>query len=85
MEQEGRILHNDWIRYTGDEVVFQPKQMSVEELQEMYEYAWGEFYAPCSKELRMAKLYLKVREMEKRDGTYRRVRLGRKRSWDAGW
>jgi radical SAM superfamily enzyme YgiQ (UPF0313 family) len=82
LEQEGRILHDDWIRYTGDEVVFQPKQLSVEELQGMYEYAWEAFYASCSKELRMAKLYLKVREMEKKDGTYRRVRLGRKRSWD---
>jgi len=84
LEQEGRILHNDWIRYTGDEVVFQPRQMSVEDLQEMYEYAWAAFHASCSKELRMAKLYLKVREMEKKDGTYKRVRLGRKRSWDAG-
>lgn len=82
LEQEGRILHNDWIHYTGGEVTFQPKQMSVEELQEMYEYAWGAFYASCSKELQMAKLHLKVREMEKKDGTYRRVRLSRKRSWD---
>jgi radical SAM superfamily enzyme YgiQ (UPF0313 family) len=81
-EGENRILHDDWVRYTGDEVVFQPKQMSVEALQEMYEYAWEAFYAPCSKELRMAKLYLKVREMEKKDGTYKRVRLSSKRSWD---
>jgi radical SAM superfamily enzyme YgiQ (UPF0313 family) len=82
LEGEGRILHDDWLRYTGGEVVFQPKRVSVEALQEMYEYAWETFYAPCSKELRMAKLYLKVREMEKRDGTYKRVRLSRRRSWD---
>jgi radical SAM superfamily enzyme YgiQ (UPF0313 family) len=82
LEREGRILHNDWIHYTGGEVVFQPRQVSVKTLQEMYEYAWGAFYASCSKELGMAKLYLKVREMEKRDGTYRRVRLSRNRSWD---
>ena len=31
LEREGRILHNDWIHYTGGEVVFQPKQMSVED------------------------------------------------------
>jgi hypothetical protein len=29
----------------------------------------------------MARLYLKVLEMEKRDGTYKRVRLSAKRSW----
>ena len=45
LEKEGRILHNDWIRYTGDEVVFQPRRMSAESLQEMYEYAWETFYA----------------------------------------
>jgi hypothetical protein len=29
----------------------------------------------------MAKLYLKVLEMEKADGTYKRVRLSPRRSW----
>jgi radical SAM superfamily enzyme YgiQ (UPF0313 family) len=82
LEDEGRILHNDWIRYTGGEVVFQPKRMSVESLQDMFEYAWDTFYASCSKEIQMAKLHLKVREMERKDGTYKRVRLTSKRSWD---
>ena len=81
LEKEGRILHNDWIRYTGDEVVFQPRRMSTDSLQEMYEYAWETFYARCSKEIQMAKLYLKVLEMEKKDGTYKRVRLSPDRSW----
>jgi radical SAM superfamily enzyme YgiQ (UPF0313 family) len=81
LEKEGRILHNDWIRYTGGEVVFQPKKMSVDSLQRMHEYAWETFYASCSKELQMAKLYLKVLEMERRDGTYKRVRLSPNRSW----
>ena len=81
LEGEGRILHDDWIRYTGGEVVFQPKKMSVDALGEMYEYAWETFYASCSKEVQMAKLYVKVLEMEKKDGTYKRVRLSRKRSW----
>jgi radical SAM superfamily enzyme YgiQ (UPF0313 family) len=82
LEDEGRILHNDWIRYTGGEVVFQPKRMSVDSLQDMFEYAWETFYASCSKEIQMAKLHLKVREMEKKDGTYKRVRLTSNRSWD---
>jgi hypothetical protein len=47
----------------------------------MYEYAWEAFYARCSKEIQMAKLYLKVLEMEKKDGTYKRVRLSPDRSW----
>ncbi len=81
LEREGRILHDDWIRYTGGEVVFQPKKMKVEALQEMYEYAWETFYASCSKEVQMAKLYVKVLEMEKKDGTYKRVRLSPERSW----
>ncbi len=81
LEEEGRILHDDWVRYTGDQVVFQPRRMSVDSLQEMYEYAWETFYSSCSKELQMAKLYLKVLEMEKADGTYKRVRLSPRRSW----
>ena len=79
--REGRILHNDWIRYTGDEVVFQPKRMSPDSLRGMYEYAWEAFYSHCSIEIQMAKLYLRVLEMEKKDGTYERVRPSPNRSW----
>ena len=81
LEKENRILHNDWCRYTTGEVVFQPKKMSVDSLQKMYEYAWETFYAECSKEIQMAKLYLKVIEKEKKDGTYKKVKLSRNRSW----
>ena len=81
LEKENRILHNDWCRYTTGEVVFQPKKMSVDSLQKMYEYAWETFYAECSKEIQMAKLYLKVIEKEKKDGTYKKVRLSSNRSW----
>jgi len=81
LEKENRILHNDWYRYTTGEVVFQPKKMSVDSLQKMYEYAWETFYAECSKEIQMAKLYLKVIEKEKKDGTYKKVKLSSNRSW----
>ncbi len=81
LEKEGRILHNDWIKYTGGEVVFKPARMSPDALQEMYEYAWNTFYRDFSKEVKMAKLYLKVIEKEKRDGTYRRPRLSSERRW----
>ncbi len=75
LEQERRILHNDWIRYTGGEVVFKPAKMSVLSLQEMYEYAWKTFYGDFSKEVKMAKLYLKVIAKEKLDGTYQEPAL----------
>ena len=81
LEKENRIIHNDWRRYTTGEVVFQPKKMSVDSLQKMYEYAWETFYADCSKEIQMAKLYLKVIEKEKKDGTYKKVKLSSNRSW----
>jgi len=32
LEKEGRIFNNNWIDYTADKVVFQPKRMSVDKL-----------------------------------------------------
>jgi radical SAM superfamily enzyme YgiQ (UPF0313 family) len=78
--EQGRILHNDWSRYTCDETVFRPAKMSVEKLDEMYQYAWDTFYADYNVEMRMADLYVKVIEKEKADGTYKRTTLGR-RTW----
>jgi len=81
LEQQGRILSNDWIRYTGDQAVFKPAKMSAEKLDELYQFAWDTFYADCSMEVRMAQLYVKVIERERADGTYRRASLNR-RKWD---
>ncbi len=81
LEAERRILHNDWERYTGAETVFQPARMRVDTLNRMYQYAWDTFYANRSRETRMAQLYLRVIEKEKRDGTYTPVRLSPRRSW----
>jgi radical SAM superfamily enzyme YgiQ (UPF0313 family) len=82
LAREGRILTNDWRRYTGADVVFQPARMSAERLQELYFYAWDTFYGDCSQNLKMAKLFLKAIEKEKGDGTYRPTRL-RPEKWDA--
>ncbi|PLX50365.1 MAG: B12-binding domain-containing radical SAM protein [Desulfobulbaceae bacterium] len=38
MEKQGRILHHDWDRYDMNHVVYQPRSMTVEELQQGY--AW---------------------------------------------
>jgi radical SAM superfamily enzyme YgiQ (UPF0313 family) len=36
LEREGRILHHDYARYTGGQVVFRPLQFTAEELQAAY-------------------------------------------------
>ena len=80
-EREGRILSNDWIRYTCGETVIRPARLSVDRLDELYQYAWEAFYADCSIELKMAKLYVDVIAREKADGTYKHVRLNRRKKW----
>jgi radical SAM superfamily enzyme YgiQ (UPF0313 family) len=77
--KEGRILSNDWNRYTCGDVVFQPAKMTPAKLQEMYYYAWEQFYSDCSQNLKMAKLFMKVIEKEKADNTYRHHGLRRGR------
>ncbi len=42
--KEERILSYDWSKYNDANVVFQPKQMSAERLQEGYLHLWREFY-----------------------------------------
>jgi radical SAM superfamily enzyme YgiQ (UPF0313 family) len=77
LEREGRILHNDWHRYTAGETVFRPAKMTVDELNAMYEYAWSTFYGGEPKEVKMARLYRRVLDKEMADGTYRPARLSR--------
>lgn len=45
LAREGRILTRDWSLYDGQHVVFQPKQMSVAELQQGHEQAWRKVYS----------------------------------------
>ncbi len=72
LEREGRIFSNHWLDYTADKVVFQPKRMSPEKLEELFYYAWDTFYADRPYEARMGDLFMKVIEREMLDGTYRR-------------
>ncbi|MFI5108949.1 MAG: B12-binding domain-containing radical SAM protein [Terriglobales bacterium] len=49
MEAEGRILTRDWRKYNGrDDVVYQPKRMSVVELLAGFRYANQRFYSVSS-------------------------------------
>ncbi len=79
MEKEGRILSNDWINYTADKVVFQPKQMSPEKLQELYYYAWDTFNAGSGHQLKMGELFKQVIRKEMDDGTYHRYNPRKRR------
>jgi radical SAM superfamily enzyme YgiQ (UPF0313 family) len=72
MENENRILSNDWLKYTADKVVFQPKHMTPEKLQEMYYYAWDAFNADSGHQLKMGELFKQVIRREMDDGTYHR-------------
>ena len=80
-ENEGRILSNNWEDYTCDKVVFQPKRMSPQKLQELYHYAWNTFYADSGYQLKMANLFLKVAKKEIADGTYRRYNPRKRRAF----
>ena len=44
LAEEGRILTRDWEKYDGQHVVFQPKNMTTQELAEGHERAWKEVY-----------------------------------------
>ena len=81
-EKEGRLLRNSWSDYTGDKVVFQPKHMTPQKLQELYHYAWRTFYADSGDQLKMADLFLKVVKKEMEDGTYRRYNSRKRKGFN---
>ena len=69
--RQGRIFDFDWNHYNAGQVVFQPKQMSPEKLQDLYDYAWKHFYAAESQEQKMFRLFCNVALREMEEGTYR--------------
>ncbi len=44
LEKEGRILTTDWTKYTQNKAVFKPKNMSAQELEEIYIKVWKDSY-----------------------------------------
>jgi len=70
LHAENRIFTYDWDKYTADQVVFQPKHMSPERLDELLSYAWDTFYKDESQPMKMSRLYQKVIAGEKADNTY---------------
>ncbi len=71
LHREGRILSYDWDDFSADKVVYQPKHMAPEKLQELLEYAWETFYADESQQIKMTRLFQQVIRREMADGTYR--------------
>jgi radical SAM superfamily enzyme YgiQ (UPF0313 family) len=69
--REKRIFNFDWNDYNAGRVVFKPKHMTPEKLQDLYFFAWEEFYRHESQEQKMFKLIMKVIEREMNQGTYR--------------
>lgn len=48
MKQEGRLLHENWDEYDTAHVVFRPRQMSVEELEEGYRECYRRLFSYAS-------------------------------------
>ncbi len=71
LQQQNRILSRNWDEYSADRVVFQPKHMSPERLQELLDYAWTTFYQDESQNIKMAKLFQQVVRKEMADNTFK--------------
>lgn len=57
LEAEGRIFNNNWQDYDMEHVTFQPKGMSVKELQDGYDRICRSFYSFGSMYRRLFKLH----------------------------
>jgi len=71
LARQGRIFDRDWDHFNAGQVVFTPKNMSAERLQELYDYAWKAFYHDETQEEKMFHLLSAVVSREMDDGTYR--------------
>ena len=71
LKRQNRIFSFDWDEYSADKVVYTPKHMTPEKLQELLDYAWNTFYADQPQEIKMFKLFQKVVRKEIADDTYR--------------
>jgi radical SAM superfamily enzyme YgiQ (UPF0313 family) len=71
LSRQNRILSTDWNDFSADQVVYQPKNMSPERLQELLDYAWSTFYQDEPQSIKMAKLFKQVVKKEMADNTFR--------------
>ncbi|BHH82300.1 B12-binding domain-containing radical SAM protein [Desulforhopalus sp. 52FAK] len=71
LKKQNRILSHDWNDFSADRVVYQPKHMSPERLQELLDYAWSSFYKDEPQSIKMAKLFKEVVKKEMADNTFK--------------
>ena len=71
LKKQKRIFSYNWDDYSGDTVVYNPKRMSAEKLQELLDYAWDAFYRDESQEIKMFNLFQRVIRKEVADNTFR--------------
>jgi radical SAM superfamily enzyme YgiQ (UPF0313 family) len=63
LEREGRIVVQDWSKYGTDEVVYRPRKIRPERLQEGYLWAWREFYSRKNIAKRVLRAYRRWKTM----------------------
>ncbi len=71
LKQQDRIFSYDWNDYSADKVVYYPKHVSPDRLQQLLHYAWDSFYQDESQELKMFRLFQQVIRKEMVDKTFR--------------
>ncbi|MDY0282370.1 MAG: radical SAM protein [Salinivirgaceae bacterium] len=71
LHRRKRIFSYDWNDYSADKVVFHPKHMSADRLQDLLAYAWDTFYRGESQAMKMSKLFARVIRKELADNTFR--------------
>lgn len=68
--KQNRIFNFNWNDYNAGKVVYYPKNLSPDKLQELYHYAWDSFYKDESQNEKMFKLFMKVINKEIDNGLY---------------
>jgi radical SAM superfamily enzyme YgiQ (UPF0313 family) len=69
LQKQQRIFNYNWNDYNAGTVVYHPKNMTAEKLQELHEYAWEKFYRDESQMFKMFNLMRKVSDRETLLGT----------------
>jgi len=71
LKSQNRIFSFNWDEYSADKVVYYPKQMSPDRLQELLQYAWDSFYRDEPQEIKMFNLFRRVVRREMADNTFK--------------
>jgi len=71
LKAQDRVFSYDWNDYSADKVVYYPKHMSPDKLQQLFYDAWDTFYQDESQEMKMFKLFQRVIQKEMADDTFR--------------